>query len=590
MSGVKTSLKLMFALSILLLFFPVKAYGVPEISRLAGSDRYSTAVEISKAGWGRGTSEYAIIATGEDYPDALCAAPLAKKYNAPILLTSGARLDKKVEDELFRLGVKNVYIIGGVSLIPVEVEEQIKSKGIKCTRIAGSDRYETPIKIAEHLGNFDEIVIAADSDFPDVLSIAPVAAKKGMPIILSPKDELPGYVADYLKNKGITKTHIIGGPELIDKSVVQQLQDLNPRRIYGQDRYETNTLILDEFASVLNFSTIYIATGTNFPDALSGTPAAALTSSPVILLDKTPSAVTKSFLSNRFNSIYNLKVLGGEGVVSEAALKDLVNIAAGDRYNDYSLRYSAEFRVKVYENVYWVPANTLGKPRFAKGQILGFGRDTEGIRSSINTLYDAVQYIRAIDFKGYDDNIFLEEGGYNWQHHKPGVKALYSNEGSYASISNLANYLLKGNYEDTGFIHYFQKDGTEYVLNYIKYNNKYYMVDLTRYRNDFRYTSIESGDLKNYYDSDYILGNVHEASSMGAYMKYCIDKFSDPPELCIMYSSDNVLPVAVKQVDVNTHVCLPKDFKASVTVLHDVQDDNLSLSFIDGPMRFPSWL
>lgn len=85
-------------LSILILFTLIIAattiammtstYAAPDsrYERLWGSDRYGTAVEISKKGWT--ASEYVIIARGSGYTDALCAGPLARKYNAPILLTA----------------------------------------------------------------------------------------------------------------------------------------------------------------------------------------------------------------------------------------------------------------------------------------------------------------------------------------------------------------------------------------------------------------------------------------------------------------------------------------------------------------------
>ena len=61
--------------------------GTLNTTRLGGKDRYETSVEYFKAGW-NGTSSYAVLASGNDFPDGLSAATLAKKYNAPILLTS----------------------------------------------------------------------------------------------------------------------------------------------------------------------------------------------------------------------------------------------------------------------------------------------------------------------------------------------------------------------------------------------------------------------------------------------------------------------------------------------------------------------
>ncbi|WDC84177.1 cell wall-binding repeat-containing protein [Caloramator sp. mosi_1] len=72
--------------------------------RVYGTDRIKTAVAVSQTGWDE--AEYAVVARADDFPDALSAGPLAKKYDAPILLTYKDRLNEEVEIELLRLGVK----------------------------------------------------------------------------------------------------------------------------------------------------------------------------------------------------------------------------------------------------------------------------------------------------------------------------------------------------------------------------------------------------------------------------------------------------------------------------------------------------
>uniref|UniRef100_UPI000483069A cell wall-binding repeat-containing protein n=1 Tax=Clostridium lundense TaxID=319475 RepID=UPI000483069A len=79
-------------------------------SRIYGKDRIETSIEISRAGWKDG-SQTVVIAQGYNYADALCSAPLAKKYNAPIILTSQSGLSDNTVNEIKRLKVKNVYII-----------------------------------------------------------------------------------------------------------------------------------------------------------------------------------------------------------------------------------------------------------------------------------------------------------------------------------------------------------------------------------------------------------------------------------------------------------------------------------------------
>ncbi|WDC84967.1 cell wall-binding repeat-containing protein [Caloramator sp. mosi_1] len=65
-------------------------FTIQEVVRLSGQDRFQTAVKVSQQGWKNG-SEVVILSRGDDFPDALCASTLSKKYDAPILLTQKIR-------------------------------------------------------------------------------------------------------------------------------------------------------------------------------------------------------------------------------------------------------------------------------------------------------------------------------------------------------------------------------------------------------------------------------------------------------------------------------------------------------------------
>ncbi|WP_431602444.1 cell wall-binding repeat-containing protein [Clostridium ljungdahlii] len=125
--------------------------------------------EVSKNGWANG-SEYAVLANGQNFPDALSAAPLAKKYNAPILLNPDSDLDSRVENELQRLGVKQIFIIGGPSVISDTIKNKLEELNIKTTRLWGQNRYETSIKIAEQLDFNGQVVVVSGENFPDALA------------------------------------------------------------------------------------------------------------------------------------------------------------------------------------------------------------------------------------------------------------------------------------------------------------------------------------------------------------------------------------------------------------------------------------
>jgi putative cell wall-binding protein len=116
--------------------------------RLQGVDRYATSISISKSGWE--TSENVVLASGLDFPDALSAAPLAKQLNAPILLIGGG-LDTALNNELNRLQIKNIFLVGGEGVVSKSIKEQLESKGIIVTRLSGNDRYETSLSIANYI-------------------------------------------------------------------------------------------------------------------------------------------------------------------------------------------------------------------------------------------------------------------------------------------------------------------------------------------------------------------------------------------------------------------------------------------------------
>lgn len=293
-------------------------------NRISGRNRYSTATEISKAGW-KTTSDYAVIATGEDFPDALCAAPLAEKYNAPIILTEKDALNTDAASELKRLNVKNVFLIGGTGAVSGSTENQIKALGISTIRIAGATRYETSEKVAEKMGTITKVAIATGNDFPDALSISSIAAMKGMPILLTEREFVPDTIKGYLtkNNALITESYVVGGIGVISDSVKNILK--NPTRLAGNNRYDTNIAVLNQFQSDLSMSNVYISTGQNFPDALACSVLVPITKSPLLLIDNSVAISTKVYIDKNISSIGSVTAVGGTGAVSDTLLQMVID-------------------------------------------------------------------------------------------------------------------------------------------------------------------------------------------------------------------------------------------------------------------------
>ena len=281
-------------------------------SRLSGNDRYETSVAISKSGWSE--ADTVIITTGLDYPDALSASSLAKSNDSPILLTEKKAMRTITVDEIKRLKATNAILVGGTNVIGVGVENQLKSLGITFTRIGGSDRYDTSKKVAETIGVDNGIIVATGLNYPDALSIAPIAGIKSMPILLSPKAHLGSGAEKFIEGKNIPVSYIVGGNSVLDPNVEKGVP--NGKRLGGSNRYDTNLNINREFASDLNFDTIYLATGNDFPDALSGSALAAKNNAPIFLTDK--NSISSDIIKIvKEKNVKQVVIMGGNNVVSK---------------------------------------------------------------------------------------------------------------------------------------------------------------------------------------------------------------------------------------------------------------------------------
>ncbi|WP_409252049.1 S8 family serine peptidase [Bacillus sp. SCS-153A] len=297
---------------------------VKEKNRLFGDTSMDTAVHISRNGWesleekkltidGRTINgTFVIIASGNKFPDSLAASPLSSYLDSPILLLKG-RLDEKVLKELDRLKPTHAIIIGGKNAVSQDIEKAIQAEAIQTMRVSGIDRYETAIAINNVIPySTNKAFVVSGENYPDALSIASYSGSKQYPVLFVQKDKVSKSVENYLKSNSITKAYVIGGEGVISKEVNDHLP--SPYRIYGADRFETNKKVHQLFSNDQT-PTIYFATGWNFPDALSISPLASRTESPVVLVDKEENSVMEATIE-LFQNKNDYRILGGPGAVS----------------------------------------------------------------------------------------------------------------------------------------------------------------------------------------------------------------------------------------------------------------------------------
>ena len=257
-----------------------------------------------------------------------------------------------------------------------------------------------------------------------------------------------------------------------------------------------------------------------------------------------------------------------------------------------TLRHDVSFDVEVFPGVRWVNAATLGTSRYSNQEIHGMlDASPEEKRDKISTLYEALQLFQVGNFTGSDDNVRIFENGINWEHHKPGYHAVRTNTGCCATDSNWLRYILDGDYEQVGFIATSQPDGSGHVFNYILQEGLYYIIDLTHYRatGSVIDTAVEDGDLKSYYATDFILGNIHAVEDITDFVLYVQQTFGDPPGLMFMYTAENVLAVDSLRTSDGVQIVYEDAQGQPVQVIYDIPEDRLTFARAESPKNLPDW-
>jgi putative cell wall-binding protein len=314
----------------------VQAKNIYNVNRIQGANRYKTSLNISK-NFCDSKVNSVIVASGNNFPDALAGSGLSKKLNAPILL-----VDNDVKNSLDSIDyIKNhlnksgkIYILGGQASVSEKYVNYIKTLGYKnIIRLGGKNRFDTNRIIVNSM-NVEKgtpVVITNAYGFADALSVSSAAASKGYPILMSDSKNLSNEIKNKIKDIQPSKVYLIGGQGSLNnsiksqiKSIVSNLNDSNIVRIGGNSRYDTSLEICKYFN--LSSKTAIIANGQNFPDALSGSALASKENAPIILTDGKDITNQKKYLNS--TNYKNLIILGGAGAVNyslEDILKGTIN-------------------------------------------------------------------------------------------------------------------------------------------------------------------------------------------------------------------------------------------------------------------------
>ena len=296
------------------------------VDKIVGDNRYETAAMISKRAYAN--TDTVVLVNDSAIPDALAATPYAHAVKAPILLTSKNALTPTTKDEIVRTGAKKVVLIGGESVLPEALVAELKEAGVTIVdRIKGDTREETALEIAKAIKEVNKevksvAVVNGTNGLADAVSIASVAAEKGMPIILSNPKKGIEVSKDFIKDNGVSSSYIIGGDAVVSEEVAESLP--SAIRIEGQNRNDTNAKVIEEFYKGKELSNVYVAKNGihksgELIDALSVGVLAAKNSVPVAIVGAKLSENQKNLFKNKV--LKTITQVGGNG--NENAVEEI---------------------------------------------------------------------------------------------------------------------------------------------------------------------------------------------------------------------------------------------------------------------------
>lgn len=291
--------------------------------RLGGATRYDTMREVVARSFS--ACPWAIVASGENYPDALAASSLAGAINCPVIITEPGGLTAQAASELSRLQVRNVYIVGGEAAVSAAVDGTLASMGITTTRLKGADRQGTSAAVASEILSLvnnkstaklaDTLFVTTGSDYAGALSISPWAYRAAAPILLADGAGAlsPECVNAVAQNANLRRVVLIG--DAVSDTAVSQLRqagmNLTSERISGATTFDINLGVTRwEVNNGFGHTSPVFACGSKYPDALCGAPLAAQSGSVLIMVDDL-SDVTWHEIENHYQPVVNAFALGG---------------------------------------------------------------------------------------------------------------------------------------------------------------------------------------------------------------------------------------------------------------------------------------
>ncbi len=365
-------------------------------SRIAGADRYATSVEVSRQTPSPGDVVY--LASGLTFADALAAGPVAAAEGGHLLLTRPDAVPAIVMQRIGELSPSEIVLVGSAATVHETVRAQLAKAfpAIRIERIGGSDRVGTSLELLERLastGPVNEIWVVSGHNFPDALVAASVAGATSAGIILdwhgtsaASARDWADRVAPFVEGMPVS---IAGGTPSVsaaDEALLAERGAVDIVRHAGTDRYDTARLINAAYPVDPSITTMLLATGKNFPDALAGAVQAAATGMPLYLSPASCHHTVTAMLAEEAEAFGLSQVigLGSAETLDDTALA----LEPCPQYSPIQRAMGDDFGTFATTTVEGFGDATVPLPEGATGGLIHFTHELAGPGFSLTTFND----------------------------------------------------------------------------------------------------------------------------------------------------------------------------------------------------------
>ncbi len=335
---------------------PVSAQDSPAavVERRGGGDRAATAVAVSQALFpcteATACASSVVLVGAASSADALIAGPLVARWGAPVLFVGEDGPSAGTLDEVARLGVDSVTVVGGPASVTDEALEGLRARGVRVTRVAGRDRYETAVAVA---GLFPgaEVALASGSEahLVDAAVGGALAAALDAPLLLGERESLPPATAAALDERRPRRVTLVGGESALSRAVEALVGERSDEveRVAGRDRIQTSFAVAararDHGAGL---GRVWAAAASATADQLVASSAAGVTGTVVVLVAQDPqgglAGQLRLWLAERRRLVSSVELVGGVGVISDATVQGVTQSLAAGRSEQIALSVETE--------------------------------------------------------------------------------------------------------------------------------------------------------------------------------------------------------------------------------------------------------